>query len=42
MIWKRGNGWVQHNPPRNHPQYEEWMKKKEKEKQNEKENDRGS
>ena len=35
LIWKQGEGWVQHNPPRHHPQYEEWMKMKEKEKDNE-------
>ena len=35
LVWKRGNGWVQHNPPRHHPCYKEWMKLKEKEKENE-------
>jgi len=36
MVWKRGDGWVQFNPPRSHPSYEEWqkLKQKEKEKQN--------
>tara|TARA_A200000159_G_scaffold70613_1_gene65600 strand:+ start:680 stop:790 length:111 start_codon:yes stop_codon:yes gene_type:complete len=33
MIWKQGNGWVQYDPPKSHPCYEEWMKQKEKEKQ---------
>ena len=27
--WKKGKGWVQWNPPRHHPCYEEWMNKKE-------------
>ena len=40
LIWKQGDGWVQYNPPRHHPCYEEWMKRKEKE--NEKSNDTGS
>ena len=35
-VWKRGDGWVQFNPPRHHPCYEEWMKKRK-----EKENDDG-
>lgn len=30
LAWKRGEGWVQFNPPPKHPQYEEWMKRKEK------------
>ncbi len=34
-VWKRGDGWVQFNPPRGHPQYEEWMKLKQKEKEKE-------
>jgi len=34
LIWKQGDGWIQFNPPRNHPSYEEW--KKLKDKQNEK------
>ena len=33
-VWKRGEGWVQYNPPRHHPCYEEWMKLKDKEKEN--------
>ena len=37
-VWKRGEGWVQYNPPRHHPCYEEWMKLKEKEKENAKTN----
>ena len=41
LAWKRGDGWVQFNPPRGHPQYEEWMKKR-KEKENEKADDTGS
>jgi len=35
LAWKRGDGWVQFNPPRGHPQYEEWMKLKQKEKEKE-------
>jgi|TARA_B100001094_G_C17817155_1_gene616681 hypothetical protein len=31
LAWKREEGWVQFNPPPKHPQYEEWMKRKEKE-----------
>ena len=31
LVWKRGDGWVQFNPPRSHPSYEEWRKLKEKE-----------
>ena len=31
LIWKRGDGWIQFNPPRNHPCYNEWMKLKAKE-----------
>jgi hypothetical protein len=36
LIWKRGEDWVQYDPPRYHPQYEEWIKHKQKqeEKQN--------
>lgn len=34
LVWKQGEGWVQYNPPRNHPSYNEWMKLKEKEKDN--------
>ena len=30
LVWKRGDGWVQYDPPRKHPCYEEWKKKKEK------------
>lgn len=30
LVWKRGEGWIQWNPPRNHPAYEEWQKMKEK------------
>jgi len=22
LVWKRGDGWVQYNPPRSHPSYE--------------------
>ena len=40
LIWKQGDGWEQYNPPRHHPCYEEWVKRKEKE--NEKANDTGS
>jgi len=25
-IWKQGKGWIQYDPPRNHPCYEEWRK----------------
>jgi len=38
LVWKRGDGWVQYNPPRSHTSYEEWQKLKQKEK--EKQNDR--
>jgi hypothetical protein len=32
-AWKRGEGWVQYNPPRYHPCYSEWIKlKQQKEK----------
>ena len=30
LVWKQGDGWLQYDPPRNHPCYEEWQKKKEK------------
>ena len=29
LAWKRGEGWVQFNPHTKHPQYKEWLKKKE-------------
>jgi len=29
-VWKKGEGWVQHNPPQHHPSREEWEKHKEK------------
>ena len=32
VVWKTGDGWVQHNPPAHHPCREEWLKQKEKEK----------
>ena len=37
LVWKRGEGWIQFNPPRSHPSYQEWqkLKQKHKEKQNE-------
>ena len=28
-IWKSGEGWVQYNPSRHHPSYDEWQKFKE-------------
>jgi len=34
VVWKKGEGWVQHNPPAHHPCREEWLKQKEKEKDN--------
>ena len=34
VVWKQGDGWVQYNPPKHHPSYEEWMKQREKEKEN--------
>ena len=34
MVWKRRDGWLQYDPPKSHPSYEEWMKLREKEKQN--------
>jgi len=37
LVWKRGDGWVQFNPPRSHPSYEEWQKLKQKQKENENE-----
>jgi hypothetical protein len=33
LIWKQGDGWIQFNPPRSHPSYEEWQKMKQKEKE---------
>ena len=42
LIWKQGDGWVQYNPPRHHPCYEEWMRQREKERQNEEANDTGT
>jgi len=30
ILWKTGEGWVQHNPPLHHPSREEWLKQKEK------------
>lgn len=39
MIWKSGEDWVQHNPHKGHPCYEEWMKQKEKESKDDKNND---
>ena len=39
LIWKQGDGWIEYNPPRNHPCYEEWMKLKEKEREKEDETD---
>ena len=38
LVWKQGDGWIQYNPPRHHPCYEEWMIKQ-KEKDNENKND---
>jgi len=39
LIWKQGDGWIQFNPPRSHPSYEEWQKmKQQKEKENEQRN----
>jgi len=35
LVWKRGDGWVQFNPPRGHPHYEEWMQLKQREKERE-------
>ena len=40
LIWKQGDGWIQFNPPRNHPSYTEWLKLKET--NNEKANGRGT
>jgi len=37
LIWKQAEGWIEYDPPRSHPCYEEWMKLKEKEKENESE-----
>ncbi len=25
-VWKRGKDWIQFDPPRKHPGYEEWRK----------------
>jgi hypothetical protein len=33
LVWKQGDGWIQHDPPKGHPCYEEWIKLKEKDKQ---------
>jgi len=33
MVWKRGDGWVQYDPPKDHPCYREWMTLKLKEKE---------
>ncbi len=30
LIWKRGDGWLIHNPPRKSEQWDEWLKEKEK------------
>ena len=30
LVWKRGEGWIQFNPPRSHPSYEEWQELKRK------------
>ena len=38
LVWKRGDGWVQYNPPRSHPSYEEWQKLKQKENENDRKN----
>jgi len=35
FIWKVREGWMQFNPHKGHPSYDEWMKLKEKEKENE-------
>ena len=35
LIWKKGDGWIEYDPPRCHPSYDEWMKLKEKERQDE-------
>ncbi len=39
LIWKQGDGWIQFNPPRSHPSYEEWQKMKQKEKENNEQRD---
>ena len=39
LVWKRGDGWIQFNPPRNHPCYEEWQKVKEKHEEKESANE---
>lgn len=28
LVWKRGDGWVQHDPPKGHPCYKEWLELK--------------
>lgn len=33
IVWKRGEGWIQYNPPKSHPLYREWAKLKQKEKE---------
>jgi len=40
-IWKSREDWVQYNPHKGHPQYEEWMRMKQKEKENEDETTEG-
>ncbi len=30
LVWKRGDGWLIHNPPRKSEQWDEWIKEKEK------------
>jgi hypothetical protein len=31
LVWKRGDGWVQYDPPRKSEQWSEWQKLKQKE-----------
>jgi len=40
LIWKRGDGWLIHNPPRKSEQWDEWQKLKQKHAEKEKQNDR--
>lgn len=35
LIWKQAEGWIEYDPPRSHPCYEEWKKLKEKENEDE-------
>ena len=42
LIWKRGEGWLIHNPPRKSEQWDEWQKLKQKHAEKENQNDNGT